>query len=419
MVGAIILVATLYNLFVSVRQVDPGPFEISLNVALMIATASSMLLPRSRAAWWAAQVMSLLFIAGTVLINYAIGGAPERTLLWMPWLAVVYLQNAGWLAPRTSLVVSGCFFVASLGLFAFFAIVDYISPGMPVFDALVIMALFHLTLILMLFNVARRNAFEIAWRARAETAREIARTQARIEAELSATRLALAEECGSLSVAMLAESVAHEIRQPLTSIATGATAALNWLRHEPPDAGEAAACAERILSDARRAGEIVTATRDLIRREVRPREAVDTGAMIAEVASILHDEADMARVALSVQAGAAPLTVDADPAQLRQLLVNLAKNAIEASIGCDTRVVTLSSQAYRGEIVLAVEDRGIGFGEEGHSRAFEAFFSTKPGGMGLGLVIARSIAEAHGGRIAAMALIQGARVTVTLPAAAA
>lgn len=417
MVGAIILLATLYNLLLSIRQVDPGPAEIGLNVALIVTTSASMAIPGSRILWWIAQITSLVFIFGTILINYCIGGAPERTLLWMPWFALLYLQIAAWQRPRGALALSGVLFVASLGLNVFFYAVGYIVPGMPVFDALAVMALFHLALILMLFNVARRKEFEIAWRARAETALQGARSQARIEAELSAARLALAEERGSLSVSALAESIAHEIRQPLASISTGATAALNWLRREPPDPAEAAACTERILADSRRAGEIVTATRDLIRRKERPREVVDVGDMIAEVASILRDEAETLRVALSAHVGAAHLAVDADRAQLRQLLVNLVKNAIEASVGSDIRVVTLSANAYGGEIILAVEDRGIGFIDDSNTQVFDAFVSTKPGGMGLGLAIARSIVEAHGGRIVATNLPQGARVSVTLPAA--
>ncbi len=420
MVGAAIVAATLYNLFVSARPAEPGPLEIALNVALVAAMALTTAIPHWRVAWWIGQVTSLFFICGSTLINLSIDGAPARALLWMPWLAVVYVQNASGFAPRTGLAVSLAVFVTSLGVMAPYWISGKIAPGQPVFDALIVMTLFHLTLILMLFNVTRRGAFEITWRVRAEAALDLVEMQARTEAELSAARLKLAQLDRSLAASALAETIAHEIKQPLTSISAGANAALNWLQRNPPAVAEAQACAQRILSDAGRASEIVVSTRDLIHRQRGARAPVDVGILIGDVVTILRDDAALRGITLTAKAADGLPQLQADIGQLRQLVVNLTMNAIEASRASSTDMpsVAISADGTEHFIVISVEDRGRGFQPGGTERAFEPFYTTKSDGMGLGLAICRIIAEAHDGVIEIQALPRGTCVSVTFPVAA-
>ena len=418
-VGASIIAATLYNLFVSIRQIEPSLTELALNVALVLAVALATALPRRRVPWAIAQVTALVFIFASTLINFFIGGDPARVLLWMPWLAVVYLQNGGWFMPRIALALSGGIFLASLAAIAPYVLTGALEPGTPAFDALAIMALFHLTLIAMLYNMASRIAFELVARIRAEAALEAAEQRSRVEAELAAARLKLARGDRSLSVSALAESIAHEIRQPLTAISAAAQAALNWIQRDPPQLDEVAACGRRILADAQRAGEIVVSTRDLIRREIGVRAPVDIGGLIAEVATILRNETAAHGIMLATQSAAGLPRVPADAGQLRQLVVNLALNAIEASRANarGSRPVWITADGTEHFIVILVEDRGAGFANGGERRAFEPFFTTKTDGMGLGLSICRRIAEAHGGAIEIEALQRGARVSVTLPVA--
>lgn len=414
-----IVLAALYSLLFSSRPTAPGPLEIGLTVMLAVTMALSFALPRRRFAWWMAQVSALIFIFGSMLINFSLDGRPVLLLLWLPWLAIIFVQNASAFQPRTALLASGAVFVAALGVMALYTRAGLVAPGMPVFDAMVLMALFHLTLIVMLYNVTRRGAFEITGRVRAEAALENAEARARIEGELSAARLNLAQADRSLSVSALAETIAHEIKQPLTAITASAQAALNWLRRDGPQIAEAAACSERILADVERAGDIVVSARDLIRRERGVRAPVDIAGLIVGVATMLREEAATKGVTLSAQAAEGLPLIAADAGQIRQLVVNLVLNAMEASRASPrgARPVFIRAAAAQGAVVLSVEDRGAGFPPGGDTRAFEAFFTTKPGGIGLGLAICKTIAEAHDGTIAAETLAKGARVSVTLPAA--
>ncbi len=408
-----------YNLFLSAGGAEPGLLEFALNAGLLIALAIAMFRHRHPLVWVITQLVALAFIFGSVAINFYHGGEASRVLLWMPWLAIVYLQNAGTLIPRRAIAASAWIFLASLAVLAPYVITGVLAPGMPAFDAVVVMVLLHLALIVMLFAMARRIAVELTARIRMQAALEAAQSNARVEAELAAARLKLARADRSLSVSALAETIAHEIKQPLTSISTAAQAALNWLKHDRPSIEEATACNRRILDDARRAGEIVISTRDLIRREHGVRAPVDVGALIAEVATILRDETTEKGVDLTTDAADGLPRIAADAGQIRQMLMNIVINAIEASRSNapGARPVTILANGTEHFVVIAVEDRGVGFVNGGEKRAFEPFYTTRPGGIGLGLPICRTIAEAHGGSVEAEALPRGARVSVTLPAA--
>lgn len=424
-VGITLIVATLYTLFVSVRSSDPGAAEIWMNVALVVTLGVTFVLviltglAQQFRAWAIAQIVALIFILGSTALNFWSGGDPVRALLWIPWLSMIYVQNAGMFLPRVALAISGGVFLISILALAPYVISGSAAPGTMAFDVLLIVGLMHFALIGMLFNVASRREMHFASRARAEIALAEAESRAQMEAKLAAARLELASVDRSLTVSALAAFIAHEIKQPLTAIISSGKASLNWLRRETPAIWEAEDCSERILQDANRASQIVISMRDLLRRERRDRERLDIASTLRDIESILREEVEAQSVTLTVEKGETLPTVDADPVQLRQVIINLALNAMEASIinPRGERPVTIRAIGTESCVTIEVEDRGEGFKDGGDARIFEAFYTTKPGGMGLGLVICRTIIEQHGGTIKAEALPRGARVLVTLPAA--
>lgn len=225
-------------------------------------------------------------------------------------------------------------------------------------------------------------------------------------------------------VSMLGEltaSIAHEVNQPLAAIALNGAAGLRWLSQPEPDLSELREMAESVVADARRAADIIARVRTMAAGQAPEQELVSLDHVIRETLLFLRHEVQTRAVSVSHHVGLATSRVRGDRTQLQQVIVNLAVNAMQAmtQAGCvDRRITIRTAMSDHSSLCCVVEDSGPGIRPEDLIRLFESFFTTKKGGMGMGLPICRSIIEAHGGRIAAdnESIHGGARFSFWLPA---
>lgn len=200
----------------------------------------------------------------------------------------------------------------------------------------------------------------------------------------------------------LAASLAHEINQPLTAIRSNAEAIQSMLESERPDLDEIKAAIADIVSDDARAGETIRRLRALFRREGLARTEIELGELLEEVSRIIRSDAVIRKVSLTLDPPQPARSILADRIQIQQAIINLLLNAFDAVSEKkeNSRRVTLSVVTEDPNCVrVLVRDSGRGIAPDVLPRIFEAFFTTKPGGMGMGLAISRSIIEAHGGRL--------------------
>jgi signal transduction histidine kinase len=215
----------------------------------------------------------------------------------------------------------------------------------------------------------------------------------------------------------LTASLAHEVKQPIAAAVTDAKTCIRWLTRDHPDLEEAREAATRMVKDATRAAEIISRVGLLFKKSTPEREPVDVNEVIREMIVLLRSEAT--RYSISVRTELADLPpVMGDRVQLQQVLMNLMTNGIDAMKDADgTReLIICSQQAEDGQLMVSVSDTGVGLPPEQASQIFNAFFTTKPHGTGMGLRISRSIVESHGGRLwAANNSSRGASFHLTLP----
>jgi signal transduction histidine kinase/integral membrane sensor domain MASE1 len=245
------------------------------------------------------------------------------------------------------------------------------------------------------------------------------RQRAELEAERSRQELAHFTRVSTMGE--LTASLAHELNQPLTGILTNAQAARRFLDASPPDLVEVRSILADIIEDDRRAGDVIQRLRELLRKgEPRPCR-LDLNAVIRDVAKLMASDALIRNVTVVLDLGPDPLVVSGDRVQLQQVILNLLLNAMEAMAegSGGVRTVLLRAEVAAGGAVLAtVRDTGTGLREGTEELIFEPFYTTKSGGMGMGLSIARSIVEAHGGRIGAVRNPRrGATIHLSLPRA--
>jgi PAS domain S-box-containing protein len=247
---------------------------------------------------------------------------------------------------------------------------------------------------------------DITERKRAEEERERLR---QLEADLAhINRVSMMGE--------LAASLGHEITQPIAAAAMNARACLRWLQRAPPEIGEARQNVSRILADVERATEIIDRNRLLYRRGATQREPLDLNEIIRQIVVLLHGAAHRHSVSIRTDLDATLPTTTADRVQLQQVLMNLMLNGIEAMEGETGELSVTSRRTEAGCLLISVSDSGIGLPSEEPERIFEAFFTTKPQGTGMGLSIGRRIIESHGGRLWATANAgRGATFQFTLP----
>jgi len=218
----------------------------------------------------------------------------------------------------------------------------------------------------------------------------------------------------------LTTAVAHEVNQPLSAIVTSSDACSRWLSANPPNVTKAQQAIDRIVKDANRAGDVIKRVRKLSTPALPPLyEGLNINDIIMEVFSLVRSEIDQHQISLrTLLAGDLPL-VRGDHIQLQQLLINLVVNAIEALSRVEVgRRELLLSSAKEGtrNILVFINDSGPGIDSGAFNRLFDAFYTTKQGGLGMGLAISRSIVESHGGHIWAKPNIpRGASIGFKLP----
>lgn len=217
----------------------------------------------------------------------------------------------------------------------------------------------------------------------------------------------------------LAASIAHEINQPLAAVVNNANAGLRWLNNRPPNTEEVRAALRRIVNDGERGSSIIESIRAMLKKGVGERTQLNLNELIRDVMRLTEGQFQRHGVSIRSELADDLPSVLADRIQLQQVILNLFMNAAEAmvSISDRERLVRVRSEKHGGDgALIAVEDSGPGVEPEDAKRIFEAFFTTKAEGMGMGLSICRSIVESHGGRITvAKAVPQGTVFQVTLP----
>jgi C4-dicarboxylate-specific signal transduction histidine kinase len=203
------------------------------------------------------------------------------------------------------------------------------------------------------------------------------------------------------SMGELAASLAHEVNQPIAAAITDANTCVRWLSRDQPDLEEARKAASRIIKDATRATEIISRVRLLFKKDNLQRESVDLNEIIREMMLILHSEATKFAVSVRSELAADLPQVMGDRVQLQQVLMNLMMNSIDAMKDVNgTRELTVQSQRGEdGQVLISVSDSGVGLPPQQADKIFNAFFTTKTHGTGMGLRISRSIVESHGGRL--------------------
>jgi len=216
----------------------------------------------------------------------------------------------------------------------------------------------------------------------------------------------------------LTASLAHEVNQPIAAAVTNANTCVRWLAGDTPNLEEARLAAMRIVKDATRAAEIISRTRLLFKKGTSEREGVDIREVIREMTILLHSEAARYNITVRTDLAASLPQVMGDRVQLQQVMMNLIMNGIDAMKDVDgTRELAVKTQQEEDDFVLvSISDTGLGLPPQQAQQIFNAFFTTKVHGTGMGLSISRSIVESHGGRLwATDSTPRGARFCFTLP----
>jgi PAS domain S-box-containing protein len=262
----------------------------------------------------------------------------------------------------------------------------------------------------------------VEWYATSTDIEDLKRTEEELrrrEARLRDAQMELAHANRVTATGQLAASIAHEVSQPIAAALTNANAARRWLGAEPPDLEEVRQALGRIIRDGRRASDIIGRIRALVRKEPARKDQLDINQTMLEVIALTRSELRRNRTKLQTQLADGLPLIPGDRTQLQQVMLNLILNALEAMNGSSEtprELLIRTEQNGPGGVLVAVHDSGPGLEPESLDRLFDAFYTTKPSGMGMGLSICRSIIESHGGRVwAAPNLPQGAAFHFTLP----
>lgn len=256
------------------------------------------------------------------------------------------------------------------------------------------------------FNISLSR--DITASKRAEQERERLR-----QAQADLARISRVTTMGELTA-----SLAHEVKQPIAAAITNSNACVRWLSRDRPDLEEAREAAARIVQDATRAAQIIDRVRSLYKKDAPRRDRVDVNATIRETLALLRGEVARHSISIRCDLTTGLPTVAGDRVQLQQVLVNLMLNGIEAMSETPGELTIESKRGPGGELLIIVSDEGVGLPEGSADAMFDAFFTTKPQGTGMGLTISRSIVEAHGGRLwATRRAGRGATFHIALPPA--
>ena len=220
------------------------------------------------------------------------------------------------------------------------------------------------------------------------------------------------------TLGQLTASITHEVKQPIAAALLNAQAAQRFLSHQPPDVAGVTRALDRAVRDCLRAAEVIERTRALVRKEPARKDRLEINEAISEVIGLTHNEVLKNGVDVRTQLAEDLPVIQGSRVQLQQVMLNLIVNAVEAmsQTSGDRRDLLISTQALSDRVLVAVRDSGPGLPEGAIERAFEAFYTTKSSGLGMGLSICRSIIEDHGGRLwAAANEPKGAALQFTLP----
>ncbi|PXA91038.1 sensor histidine kinase [Caulobacter sp. D4A] len=239
----------------------------------------------------------------------------------------------------------------------------------------------------------------------------------RLQERLDRARAELEHALRAATLGVLSASIAHEVNQPLAAISNAAGAAQRWLDRDTPDLDEAKDAVADVVTAAAHAAEVVRGIRGLIAHAPAEREPLVVDGLLAASARFVAREVAEHGVELVLEAQAGETVVHGDRVVLQQALVNLMLNGVQAMAGGAVRRLSVRSAREGDEAVIEITDTGPGFSPEAAERAFDAFYTTKSGGMGLGLAICHSAVAAHDGRIAILPSDAGARIEIRLPAA--
>jgi signal transduction histidine kinase len=205
------------------------------------------------------------------------------------------------------------------------------------------------------------------------------------------------------TMGQMAASIAHELNQPLAAMVTNANASLRFLANSTPDLDEVRAALKCVVSDGHRASQVIRTIRSMFKKDGQKKAEVNVNQLIQEVLGLMQGDLENQQVSLRTELEAQPIQVLGDRVQLQQVILNLITNAIDAmgSVTERQRVLRVKSETKESGVVITVEDSGTGIDPKITGRIFDAFYTTKSHGMGVGLAICRSIIEAHGGGISA------------------
>jgi PAS domain S-box-containing protein len=256
------------------------------------------------------------------------------------------------------------------------------------------------------------TTLDVTERKRADEERE------RSEERLRQAQADLARVSRVTTMGELTASLAHEVNQPIAAAVTNASACVRWLAAGPPDLEEARAAARRSVKDGTRAAEIISRIRLLFKKGTPQRELVDVNEVIREMIALLRSEATRYSISVGTELSSNLPQILGDRVQLQQVLMNLIMNSIDAMKDVDgaRELVVKSQRGENEQVLVSVSDTGVGLPPQQADQIFNAFFTTKPDGTGMGLSISRSIVESHGGRLwAAGNPPRGASISLSLP----
>jgi C4-dicarboxylate-specific signal transduction histidine kinase len=235
---------------------------------------------------------------------------------------------------------------------------------------------------------------EIRERQRAEEAAAEERERLR-QSQADLVRVSRVTTMGELTA-----SLAHEIKQPMTAAMLNAKACVRWLAHDEPAIADARQTAISVVDEIARASQIITHIEGLFQKAAPRRESIDINEVIQEMVALLHSEATDRAISIRRELNGDLPKVIGDPVQLQQVLMNLTLNGIDAMKEIDrAKELTITSEALDDALMVSVSDTGTGIPPEHADRIFDAFYTTKSHGLGMGLAISRSIVESHGGRL--------------------
>ena len=259
----------------------------------------------------------------------------------------------------------------------------------------------------------RKSREELELRVQERTA-ELTRTNQQLEAEIAErkaaervlleTRLELARVVRATTIGELTASIAHELNQPLAGVVTYGNACLRWLAAQPPNLDEAREAVQNIVRGGNQASGVLARIRALMKKGEPVKEHLDINGVIEEVLALTDAEVRRSGVSLQPELAADLPAINGDRVQLQQVILNLIMNGIEAMSAVPDRARVLQIRTSKQDpdgVLVAVQDSGIGLDPAQLDRIFDAFYTTKRGGIGMGLSISRSIIEAHGGRLSA------------------